>query len=117
MVKSRISCAKCPKGIELYSGNGLKKYTYERNIYGLYKLQPSKVNGSPYFKKDIFGIWTYGNHCVWIGKDAEKGEDCGFAYVEKSVYCPHQIKEFDMAVNGKQQFVDVGKSLSLKCGK
>ena len=117
MVKSRISCVKCPKGIELYSSNGFKKYTYERNLYGHYKLQPSKVNGSPYFKKDKFGIWSYGNHCVWLGKDAEKGEDCGFAYVEKSVFCPHQIKEFDMAINGKQQFVDVGKSLSIKCGK
>ena len=82
----------CQDGLQVYFATETQQYTYA-SIYGHYELQPNVVNGRPYFKKSLLGLWYDGNGYWWIGLSDNKGQSFGFAAYEKDVFCPHQLYE------------------------
>ena len=80
-----------------FYGTETLQYTYSQ-IYGHYELQPFDVNGRPYFKKGIHGLWWDGIDNWWIGLDSSKGQSYGSAYYPKDVFCPHQLTEWNWAI-------------------
>ena len=105
----------CQDGIEAYYGYETQLHTYA-SIYGHYELQPFDVNGRPYFKKGIHGLWwdAVGN---WIiGHHTEKGQSIGIAFYNmKDVFCPHQITEFHWVLLDGDNWKAAGKDLGINC--
>ena len=88
----------CQDGLQVYFATETQEYT-NAQIYGHYELQPNYVNDRPYFKKDSFGLWWDGMSQWWIGEDIEKGQAIGYATVEKDVFCPQELSEFNWRIN------------------
>ena len=83
----------CQDGLQVYFATETQQYT-EEPIYGYYELQPNEVNGKPYFKStsSSFGIWWGINY--WIISDIiYVGQELGYAFFGKDVYCPNQLSE------------------------
>ena len=68
-------------------------------MYGHYELQPNDVNGRPYFKMGLYGLWWDGTDSWWFGDDISKGQAFGFAWYQKDVFCPHQLTEWEWFQN------------------
>ena len=89
----------CQDGIWVYFPTEVQWYNEEanngNNIYGYYELQPNYVNDRPYFKMGVFGLWWNGFYQWWIGRDIDKGKSLGWAYVNKDVFCPHQLSDLE----------------------
>ena len=91
----------CQDGLQIYFATETQQYTSEP-IYGYYELQPNEVNGKPYFKSthltstsSSFGIWWGLGSKYWIiGDIIYVGQDLGYAFFEKDVYCPNQLSEW-----------------------
>ena len=83
----------CQDGLQVYFATETQQYTSEP-IYGYYELQPNEVNGRPYFKSmsSYFGIW-WGTTRWVIGDIIYVGQELGYAYFNKDVYCPNQLSE------------------------
>ena len=82
----------CQDGLQVYFATETQQYTHAQ-IYGHYELQPSDVNGRPYFKMGAYGFWYDGLGDWWIGLDSRKGQPIGLAYHDRDVFCPHQFSE------------------------
>ena len=82
----------CQDGLQVYFATETQQYTYFP-IYGQYDLQSSDINGRPYFKFGIFGLWWDGIGMWWIGYDSVKGQSIGCAYYEQDTFCPNQLSE------------------------
>ena len=81
----------CQDGLQVYFATETQQYTYV-DIYGHYELQPNEVNGKPYFKSSSFGIWWASKY--WIISDIiYVGQELGYAFFGKDVYCPNQLSE------------------------
>ena len=104
----------CQDGIEVYYGTEIQQYT-SASIYGHYELQPGAVNGRPYFKKGINGLWWDGIDDWWIGYDVDKGQSFGRAYHTKDVFCPHQLTEWNWRLYDGTDWKYAGKDLGISC--
>ena len=110
------SCALnyCQDGIQVYFGTETQQYTYVP-IYGHYELQPGVVNGRPYFKMGIYGLWFSGIEHWWIGRDRDKGQSYGYANYIKDVFCPHQLMQGLWKLFNGKSFYKAGEDLYLTC--
>ena len=104
----------CQDGIEVYYGTEKQQYTYA-SIYGHYEFQSGAVNGRPYFKMGIYGLWWDGIKNWWISLDSSKGQSSGYAYYEKDVFCPHQLTEWNWGVYDGNDVYYAGKDLGISC--
>ena len=102
----------CQDGIQVYY---ITEPQLHRPIYGYYERQPNDVNGKPYFKMGVIGLWWVLG--VWvIGSDSVKGNMNGIAIYPKDVFCPHQLSEWEWIFIGIETgYSNAGKSLGLTC--
>ena len=71
------------------------------HFYGHYELQPDSVDGRPYFKMGIYGIWFDSDWVGWfIGYHKEKGTPFCLAYIENDGFCPNQLPQEWWVYNG-----------------
>ena len=84
----------CQDGIQVYFRKIITINAILKTIYGHYELQPEDVNGRPYFKMGIWGIWWDGIDQWWIGYNSGKGLSQGFAHYTKDAFCPHQLSDW-----------------------
>ena len=104
----------CQDGLQVYFATETQQYTYG-TIYGRYELQPNEVNGRPYFKMGVIGIWWDGIGYWWIGVDMWKGQTIGYAYYVKDVFCPHQLSEWDWLLLDGTSWYSAGNKLGITC--
>ena len=72
------------------------------HFYGHYELQPDSVDGRPYFKMGIYGIWFNSDWVPgwFIGYHKEKGTPFCLAYIENDGFCPNQLPQDWVIYNG-----------------
>ena len=77
----------CQDGVQFYNAEEERLF-----INGHYELQPNYVNGRPYFKMDVFGLWWDGIDRWWIGVNRQGvGQQVGHTNFFEDVFCPHQL--------------------------
>ena len=111
------SCAVnyCQDGLQVYFATETLQNP-NGQIYGHYELQPNDVNGRPYFKMGLFGLWySSGINWWWIGLDIEKGQSYGYANYDTQVFCPHQISEWGWMVFDGVDVNPAGYDLGITC--
>ena len=82
--------------ISIYYDTETNKYTHETGIFGIYKLQPTLINGRKYYKKDKYCISWDGGKFWYISLDRLKGKSGGFACLEKDVQNLHNTSDWKM---------------------
>ena len=77
-------------GICVYFGTETNEYTYEPDIFGIYKLQAELVNGRKYFEKGPYGLWwDIESEGYWnLGYSHLKGTSKYIAYIDKDIPFP-----------------------------
>ena len=106
----------CQDGLKVYFATEIQIQTTSAQIYGQYELQPNDVNGRPYFKMGLLGLWWDGSGRWWIGPDSVKGQSFGFAYYNKDVFCPNQISVWDWWLfDGADWYLAYDLHITCKC--
>ena len=110
------SCVKdyCQDGLQVNFATETQQYT-SVPIYGHYELQPNDVNGRPYFKMGSYGFWYDGLGRWWISQDNAVGQNVGFAYNNKDVFCPHQLSELNWSLLDAASWHSAGNDLVITC--
>ena len=104
----------CQDGVQVYFATETQQYTYFP-IYGQYDLQSSDINGRPYFKFGIFGLWWDGVSKWWIGLDSFKGQSIGYAYYEQDIFCPSQLSETEWKLYDGHGWILANNDLDVTC--
>ena len=105
----------CKDGLQVYFATETQQYKYF-SIYGHYELQSSNINGRPYFKYGIFGLWWNGIGMWWIGYDSDKGQSIGCAYYEQDIFCPSQLSETEWKLyDGHGGWILANNDLDVTC--
>ena len=83
----------CQDGILVYT-ESQEYYDCEGygQCYGHYEIQPSIINGRPYFKMGEIGIW-YTSGVWYIAPISYLGQNLGFAYYATDSFCPYQVQD------------------------
>ena len=105
----------CQDGIEVFFATETQQYYTSISLYGHYELQPSTVNGKPFFKTDSYGFWWDGIEYWVVGHLDVLGQSIGYAFYQKDVYCPSMLSEFHWIIWDGSSFLQAGNHFGVTC--
>ena len=98
--------------LSIYYDTETNEYTYAPEIFGIYNLQATLINGRKYYKKDEYAISWNGDAFWYISLNKYKGKSRGYAELEKDVQNLHNTIDWKLAYD--KDWKDAGEMLRVK---